>query len=45
MITKSLEAMALHPQVKVFEIEDFRMREVSPGGTRNLLKIKPMEYL
>jgi hypothetical protein len=41
-----IAAMVLHPQDKLFEIEDFHVREVQQNKKAlNLLKAKLMEYL
>ena len=39
-------AMVLHPKEKVFEIEDFHVKEIQPHrGALNLLKKRLLEYL
>ncbi|HVP92829.1 MAG TPA: hypothetical protein VMS94_03710 [Acidobacteriota bacterium] len=41
-----IAAMVLHPQDKVFEIEDFHVKDIQQNKeTLNLLKTKLMEYL
>jgi hypothetical protein len=41
-----IAAMVLHPQAKVFEIEDFHVKEIQQNkDALNLLKTKLMEYL